>query len=120
MYDEDKYFDVPGLLDEALKTEPNFLLSENFAEAMAGKMEQRFAWRQYIREFAVYLGAIVGIVSAWVALWLLWFGADWRVWLDFALSNAVLVAGTSFLLLFVLFADRVLLRYFLHRVAGNR
>ena len=31
MYNEEKYFDTEKLLDEVLKTEPEFTLSDNFA-----------------------------------------------------------------------------------------
>ncbi len=113
---EEKHFDDTNkLLDEVLTSEPGFALPDNFADLMAEKMGRRFAWMQYLKEFLIYLGVIVGIAVASAAMALFWFDADWRKWLDFLLTNMTLVAGVNFLLVFVLFADRVLLRYFLFR-----
>lgn len=115
MYKEKKYFDPDKLIDEALKTEPQFILSENFADMLAEKMSRKFAWQQYFAEFFIYLAAIVGLVAVSVGIQFVWFGAQWQEWLQFIARNISLIAGINFLLVFVLFTDKVLLRYFMHR-----
>jgi len=115
MYNEEKYFDTDKLLDEALKTEPEFMLSDNFADVLAAKMGRKFAWEMYFREFLIYLGAIVGLLAVPIAIQFIFFDANWQEWLQIAIVNIPLSFGLLFLLVFILFADRVLLRYFLHR-----
>jgi len=111
--DKKRYFDE--LLSGTLKQEPAYSLPENFADVMAEKAGRRFAWEQYLQEFLIYLGAFAGIIVVLVAMSLIFFQPDWKSWYNFLLSNIWLVAGVSFLAVFILFADRVLLRYFLHR-----
>jgi hypothetical protein len=115
MYNEKKYFDTDKLLDEALKAEPQFTLSDNFADVLAEKMGRKFAWNTYFREFLIYLGAIIGLLAVPVAIRIVLFGANWQEWLQMVVGNIPLVIGVIFLLVFVLFADRVLLRYFMHK-----
>lgn len=120
MYKEEKYFDTDKLIDEALKTEPQFNLSDNFADMLAEKMSRKFAWQQYFTEFFIYLAAIVGLVAVSVAIQFVWFGAQWQDWLQFIAQNIFLIAGVNLLLVFILFADRVLLRYFMHRSSTHQ
>lgn len=115
MYNEEKYFDTEKLLDEALKTEPEFMLSDNFTNLLVEKIERRFAWQQYFREFMIYLGAIAGLLAVPVAIQFIFFNANWQEWIQLLLNNISLIGGILFLLVFILFADRVLLRYFMHR-----
>jgi hypothetical protein len=115
MYNDEKYFDTEKLLDEALKTEPQYILSDNFADLLAEKMERKFAWQQYIREFLIYLGAIIGLLAVPLTIQLVLFNASWQEWLGLVIGNISLVGGIMFLVMFILFADRVLLRYFMFR-----
>jgi len=115
MYNEEKYFETEKLLDEALKADPQYILSDNFADVLAEKMGRKFAWEMYFREFFIYLGAIIGLLAVPVAIQFIFFGAKWQEWLQIFTSNIPLVVGIIFLLVFILFIDRVLLRYFMHR-----
>jgi hypothetical protein len=115
MYNKGKYFDTDKLLDEVLKTEPQFELSDKFAEVLAEKIGRKFAWQQYFSEFLIYLAAILGFIAVSVSIQFFWFEADWVQWLHFIGQNISLILGINFLVVFILFADRVLLRYFLHR-----
>ena len=119
MLNEEKYFEADELLDEALKTDPQFVLSDNFADVLAEKMGRRFAWEQYLREFLIYLGAILGLLAVPVTIRLIFFGANWQEWLRLLTNNISLVGGILFLVIFILFADRVLLRYFMHRSSAG-
>lgn len=115
MNNEEKYFDEGNLLDEVLKAEPGFTLSENFADVVAAKAGRKFALMQYFYEFLIYLGSFAGIAVVTIAMSFIWYGANLQNWLQFLSGNISLVAGLSFLLVFILFADRVLLRYFFYR-----
>ncbi len=120
MYNEEKYFDTEKLLDEALKTEPQFILPDNFAEVIAEKIGRKFAWEQYLREFLIYMGAIVGLLAVPVTIQFIFFGANWHTWLGLIVDNISILGGILFLVMFVLFADRVLLRYFMFRSSAGR
>ncbi len=115
MYNDEKYTETDKLLDEALKTEPQLILPENFADVVAEKMGRRFAWEQYFREFLIYLGVITGLLAVPVVIQFIFFDASLKLWLNILIKNIPLVTGIAFLLVFVLFTDRVLLRYFLYR-----
>lgn len=115
MRENEKYFDAGNLVDEVLKTDPGFSLPDNFAEMVAEKVSRKFAWQQYVMEFLIYLGAFVGIAIISAAIALIWYDTSWTEWLNFIIKNAVLVVGINFLAVFILFADRVLLRYFMFK-----
>jgi len=115
MLEDKTLFDSDKLIDEVLNEEPDFILSDNFANVLAEKVGRRFAWEQYIKEFLIYLAAIVGIVAVSAGMALFWFEADWNKWFDFFLKNSAMVAGINIIVVFILFADRVLLRYFMYR-----
>lgn len=119
MQKDEKNILVENWLDEALKTSPELSLSDDFADKVAAKVSSRFAWEQYIKEFLVYLGTIVGVLAVSVAMAFIWLGADWQEWQNFLVSNLAWVAGLNILGLFILFTDRVLLRYFFFRFSGQ-
>lgn len=119
MLKDDKHSNMEELLDEALKTPPHIFLPDDFADKMAERMTRRFAWEQYIKEFLVYLGTVAGVAGISVAMAFFWLGADWQVWQNFLTKNLVWIVGINFLGLFVLFTDRVLLRYFFYRFSSQ-
>ena len=115
MLNNEKYTDADKWLVDALKSEPHFELKADFADRMAEKMSRKFAWSQYLREFAIYAGVILGVVAVLAAVHIFLVGADWKSWTKFVAENLVFVTSGAVLLLFVLFTDRVLLRYFMYR-----
>ncbi len=115
MRENEKYFDAAKIVDEALKSEPNFTLPDNFAEMVAEKVSRKLAWQQYVKEFLIYLGAFVGIAMVSAAIALIWYDTNWTEWLDFFVSNISFIVGINILVIFILFADRVLLRYFMFK-----
>ena len=119
MYSEEKYFDTDKLVDNALKAEPQYKLSDNFADLLAEKVSRKFAWNQYFREFLIYLGAITGLLAIPLAFQFVLFDANPQEWLMVFMANIQLVAGIIFLLVFILFTDRVLLRYFMHKTSDQ-
>lgn len=114
MQKNDKYFNSDELIDEVLKTKPGFSLSEDFAEKVTNKVERNFTLHQYLNEFFIYLGAILGIGIIMATMAFIWYRANIQEWLDFLLNNITWVAGINVLIIFILFTDKVLLKYFLH------
>ncbi len=115
MLDNEKYLDAEKLVDEALNADPGFLLPDNFADMVAEKVSRKFAWTQYLKEFFVYLSVIVGIGVGIAGMSVFWFDANWKTWLAFVGSNVGVIVGIAIITTFILFADRVLLRYFMFK-----
>ena len=111
----ENFFDTDELMKEVLKADPGFKLSDDFADNVAKKVETRFAWEQYFKEFLIYLGVLFGIAGVVTGMSFLWFGLNLDVAISYLQSNIPFIMGTFTLVVFVLFADRVLLRYFLYR-----
>ena len=115
MTKKENFFDTDELIREVLKTDPGFTLSDNFANAIAKKVETSFAWQQYFKEFLIYFGALVGIAGIVIGMSFLWFGLKLDMAISYLQTNIPFIIGTFFLVVFILFADRVLLRYFMYR-----
>ena len=115
MTKKENSFDTDKLMREVLETDPGFTLPDNFAENIAKKIEPRFAWQQYFKEFLIYLGVLLGIAGLVTGMSFLWFGLKLDVAISYLQTNIPFIAGLSILIVFILFADRVLLRYFLYR-----
>lgn len=112
---ERERLDTDKLVMQAFKQAPDFSLPDNFADVLAEKVGRKFAWQQYIREFLIYLAVILGIGAITAAIAFFWYEADWKLWLDFLINNMGWIVGANILLVFILFADRVLLRYFMFK-----
>ncbi len=115
MTKKENFFDTDELMSEVLKTDPGFTLSDNFADQIAKKVETNFAWQQYFKEFLIYLAVLLGIAGVVTGMSFMWFGLKLDVAISYLLSNISFITGTLFLIVFILFADRVLLRYFMYR-----
>jgi hypothetical protein len=115
MLEDKTHKEMDALLEDVLKTEPAYVLPDNFAEKLVQKVDRHFAWEQYLKEFLIYLAVIAGIVALSVAsaFWL--FNADWKEWLSFVTQNAAWLVAIKILAVFILFADRVVLRYFMYK-----
>ena len=115
MTDEKKYTATDKWFNDALKAEPGYFLPDNFAEKVVGRVSKKIMWKTYVKEFLIYLCTIVGVLAVYVATVLIWFQADSGKWIDLLVSNLSWVVGVNFVVVFILFTDRVLLRYFLFR-----
>ena len=108
------------LINEILKTPPSCSLPDDFAESVAAKVVRRFAWRQYLNEFLIYLIAFLGLIIVTVIIAFTFHGADWQVWKHFLMNNTDLIINLQFLAIFVLFADKVLLPYYSFKFARKK
>jgi hypothetical protein len=112
MLKDDKHKDAGQLVDEVLKTEPGYLLPGDFAEKATAAFEKRLAWQLYFREFLIYVVAGIGILGSTVAMFILLMSETWVKLVKWVESNIPGMIGIAVILVFILFADRVLLRYF--------
>jgi hypothetical protein len=100
--------------DDLIKSEPQYILPADFAERVALKAAKRSAWNHYFNEFIIYAAVITLLLITAVGIYL-WNSSDWKLLLNRILSSVLLWGSILFLGIFILFADKVLLRYFLNR-----
>ena len=106
-----------SLIGEALKMHPSFKLPDDFAVKVTRKVSKRMVLQQYLNEFLVYFSTIIGIAGISVGIIFYFNSETWQNWIDLAKSNLVLAGGIVFIALFILFTDKVLLRYFHHALS---
>jgi hypothetical protein len=112
--------DFEILIDKALKTEPDYQLPDNFAEQLTAKLGTQTFWKQSMQEFILYLGALLVIAGLAIAT-LLWMDHSfWQQLIAYFNQQYSLIIGIYVLLIFVLFVDRVLLKYFHFRINEKR
>ena len=115
MLENKNYIETDKMLDEAFTSSPDFSLPGNFAEMLAEKVSRKFEWEQYLKEFFIYLSVFLGIGIASAAISLMAFEYNWQKWFDFLLTNVNLILAVYVVSTFILFADRVILRYFMFK-----
>lgn len=106
-----------NLIGEVLKMEPSFNLPSDFVAKVTRKVSKRMVLQQYLNEFLVYFAVIVGIVGISAGIIFYFNSETWQSWINLAKSNLVLAGGIVFIALFILFSDKVLLRYFHYSVS---
>jgi hypothetical protein len=99
-------------VEQILRSEPEFSLSDNFADKMSIKFERHVSLQNYLREFLIYLFAGIGLAGAAIAMFFFLMSDIWAKLVKWAGANLVELAGIALLLIFILFADRVMIRYF--------
>ena len=112
MLNDKIYIEEGQFFDEALKMDPGYGLPENFAEKLAQNFERHFAWNQYFKEFLIYFGTGLGILIASVLMVFFLKSEIWAKWVEIFFMHTTTIIGIVFLLAFILFTDKVLLRYF--------
>src|SRR5690554_1648533 len=101
MQNNDIHKESERVLDTILKSEPSYKLPGNFADVVAAKAVRRFAWRQYLREFLVYLYAFFGLAVITLSVAFIMLGADWQVWKPIVVDNLPVIISLKMLILFV-------------------
>ena len=102
------------IIRDVLKSAPvDLSLSDGFADMVTLKVREKMAWEQYMKEFLIYLGTVIGIVSTPLIVIYFYDPEFWGEVKSTFLSNPGIVTGIAIILIFILFTDRFLLRYFL-------
>lgn len=112
MSKQEQHFNMDNWVEKSLKSEPAFTLPDDFADKMALRIEKRLALNQYIKEFLIYAGVLAGLSVIAGLLGYFLIADTWARWISLLLPNIEIAAGIAVIVLFILFADRVLLRYF--------
>ncbi len=110
-----RHEELDQIIDKSLKAEPQFKLSADFAQKVVMTVVRRRQWKTDLREY-------ISISAVLLALLALALGFYYFVNKDivlqafrFVTENTIPVILIAFLLNFIFFADRVLLRFLFNR-----
>ncbi len=103
-------FEFDKHITEALKEEPDFFLTSDFADKMTGKISRRYSIQESLREYSVYAAILAGLAIL-VCGFLLFINKDNLSQLQsFVSGHLTEIISLVFIANFILFADKVLLR----------
>jgi len=107
--------ELDHIVDKALRKEPSFRLSDDFALKITGAVIRREQWKTDFREYLLLSAVVIGL--GLVVSGIFYFIDKEAIlrFVNFLSNNTLLVIGGIFTLNFVLFADRVLLRLLFNR-----
>ncbi|HZK97323.1 MAG TPA: hypothetical protein VFC67_24185 [Prolixibacteraceae bacterium] len=103
------------IIEESFRTEPDIRLPADFARKLTLSVTRREQWKTDVREY-LYLTAV--LISLLAVATLTYYLIDKDIvirFFSFITQNAVTVVFIVFILNFILFADRVLLRLLFNR-----
>lgn len=101
-------FENDRLLDKLLKEEPDYFLSDDFADNVVRKINIRQSVKQNAMEFLTILGAVVGILVSCAAAYYFLNRETFMEIKSFVFNGYTPVA--VLIILFVYFMDKVLLK----------
>jgi len=102
--------DIGNIIEQSFRTEPDFRLSSNFAKKISGLVGRNNQWKANLHEY-FFLSAVLFFLLAISSC--IYYFVDKETSLRFYMffeGNISFVFLIAFLINFVLFADRVLLR----------
>ena len=103
------------IIEKSFRTEPDFHLSADFAQKLTHKLVIREQWKNDLYEYLSLTGVITALLFVAGGLYY-YIDKEFVVQAFVSVSeNVVQVIFTVFLLNFILFADRVLLRLLFSR-----
>jgi len=107
--------ELDQMIEKSFRTEPGFQLPANFAQKVAFALVRREQWKTDLREYLYMTGVLLSLLA--VVLGFYYFVDKAFVLQAFAFlsKNVIPVISIVFLLNFIVFADRVLLRLLFSR-----
>jgi hypothetical protein len=112
---EEAYTEMDQLIQQVLKEEPEFSLSTDFADRVSRKVGDRMLKRRLITEYALKIGVIVVPLLVLAGIWFFVSPETIQGWLTNPAGEYLPYILLIVLVAFVVFADQVVLRFFLLR-----
>ena len=107
--------ELTEILDRSLSGKPDFRLPVDFAQKVTTSIVRRERWKTDLQDYFFLTAILVGLIAAASGIYYLLDKEFLIRTLNFFESNGVPVAFLIFILNFVLFADKVLLRLLFSR-----
>jgi hypothetical protein len=107
--------ELTEILDRSLRGEPDFRLPVDFAQKVISSIVKRERWKSDLQDYFFLTAIIVGLIAAASGIYYL---VDKELLVrafNFCEKNWVTVAFLFFTINFVLFVDKVLLRFLFNR-----
>lgn len=107
--------ELDQIIEKSFRTEPDFHLPDNFTDKLLLAVGQREQWRSNVAEYLNILGIITALILIVLGFY---YYINAKLVLEifsFVSANIVQVILVGFILNFILFADRVLLRLLFSR-----
>lgn len=102
--------ELDQILEKSFRTEPGFHLSDDFTHKVVLAVERRDLWRTNLAEYLSILGIVTGLVLLVAGFYYYIDSKMMLKFFTFISANLIQVLLIGFILNFILFADRVLLR----------
>jgi len=102
--------ELDNIIDKSFRTEPDFHLPVDFAQKVTFSVVRREQWKNDLYEYLYLTGVIVLLLSVMGGLYYYIDKEFIMKFFSFISGNVIQVIMVVFLLNFILFADRVLLR----------
>ncbi len=99
-------------LDQILRTDDITPLSDSFAGRVARKAARRMILRQQMAEFLTYASAFLGALVLLLVVLYFTSRESLAAWTSWIIPVREILAGGGIVLIFILFADRVVLPWF--------
>ena len=102
--------ELDQIIEKSFRTEPDFHLPDDFTSKIVFAVDQQEQWRTNVTEYLNILGIITALILVVAGFY---FYVDSNLMLEvlsFISGNIIQVILIGFILHFILFADRVLLR----------
>ena len=107
--------ELENIIEKSFRTEPDFRLPADFAQKVTSSVVRREQWKNDLSEYISLTALVLALLTVVVGLYYLIDKDLVAKFLTFVSGNIVQVVFAVFLLNFILFADRVLLRLLFNR-----
>ena len=108
--------ELTEIIERSLESEPNYQLPVDFARNVTISVIRREQWKTDLQEYLLLTSIMIGILAAVSASYYLLDKTLLLRTVTFFESNRIQIACVIFLMNFVLFADKVLLRLLFNRL----
>lgn len=102
--------DLDTYMDEAFRKEPDYLLTDDFADKMAAQFQKSYSLKESLHEYSIYASLILGLTILVGGFFLFINKGDMTPIQAFISGNIVEIISVVFVANFILFTDKVLLR----------
>lgn len=107
--------ELDQIIEKSISTEPGFSLPDDFAQKLTLKVIQREQWKTDLREYLYVIVVLLGLIFAVSGFYYFVDEAFVLQAFNFLSENPIPVISIVFILNFIFFADKVLLRLLFNR-----
>jgi len=109
---------LDGLIDDALRQPPDFIIPDTFTSLLVKKLEKQLAWKELLSEFGLKAGLVIAALIIMVTCLVFPAKTDPLPWINWIARNRFMVTGLIGVGIFIVLFDQILLK-FLFRRTGN-